>query len=90
MERDINFIFNKKYLVKEIISQVRKSGKDLLEEVNLIDVFEDENLGTDLVSYTFRLSYRDIEKTLLESDISKIHEKIISSIEIKFDAKLRK
>ena len=56
MERDINLIFNKKYLVKEIISQVRKSGKDLLEEVNLIDVFEDENLGTDLVSYTFRLS----------------------------------
>ena len=30
MERDINLIFKKKYLIKKIISQVKKSGKDLL------------------------------------------------------------
>ena len=28
MERDINFIFNKKYLVNEIIFQIKKSGKN--------------------------------------------------------------
>ena len=89
MERDINLIFNKKYLISDIISQIKKSGKNLLEEVNLIDVFEDENLGNEFVSYTFRLSYRDSAKTLLESDISSIHSSIISSIENKFNTKLR-
>lgn len=90
MERDINFIFSNKYLIHEIISQIKKSGKHLLEEVNLIDTFEDENLGNDFISYTFRLSYRDSEKTLLDSDISILHENIISNIENKFDTKLRR
>ena len=89
MERDINLIFNKKHLVGEIMSQIKKTGKNLLEDVNLIDVFEDESFGDNFVSYTFRLSYRSTEKTLLESDISNIHSNIISTIESKFKAKLR-
>ena len=89
MERDINFIFNKKYLISQITSEIRKLGKNLLEEVNLIDVFEDINLGEDSISYTFRLSYRDKDKTLLDSDITSTHSKIISNIEKSFNTKLR-
>ena len=89
MDRDINLIFNKQYLIAEIISHIKKSGKSLLEEVNLIDIFVDENLGKDFISYTFRLTYRDSEKTLLESDIAKIHTNILTSLESKYKAKLR-
>ena len=89
MERDINLIFNKKHNISEITSQIKKAGNKLLEDVHLIDIFEDHNLGSESISYTFRLSYRDTKKTLLESDISSIHESIITSIEKKFGAKLR-
>ncbi len=89
MERDINFIFNKKYLVSEIISQIKKSGKKLLEGVNLIDVYYDDSFGKELISYTFRLSYRDSEKTLLDSDIAFLHDSIVEKIEKKFYTKLR-
>ena len=89
MERDINFIFNKKYLVSEIISQIKKSGKKLLENVNLIDIYDDDNFGNEFISYTFRLSYRDSTKTLLESDIADLHKKIVSNVENKFSTKLR-
>ncbi len=89
MERDINFIFNKKYLVSEIISQIKKSGKKILEDVNLIDIFDDNSFGNEFISYTFRLSYRDPNKTLLDSDIASIHESIIEIIEKKFFTKLR-
>jgi len=61
----------------------------LLEDVILIDVFEDDNIGKDFVSYTFRLSYRDSEKTLLESDISSVHSNIISTLENNFNTTLR-
>ena len=87
--RDINFLFNKKFLVDEIISQIKKSGKKLLEEVNLIDVYEDNKLGKGFISYTFRLSYRDPQKTLLDSEIVELHENIIKMIENKFSTKLR-
>ena len=89
MERDINFIFNKKYLVSEIISQIKKSGKKLLEDVNLIDVYDDDSFGKELISYTFRLSYRDSEKTLLDTDIAFLHDSIVEIIEKKFSTKLR-
>ena len=89
MERDINFVFNKKFLISEITSQIKKTGKNLLEDVNLIDVFEDIKLGDDYISYTFRLSYRDKNKTLLDSEIKSIHENIISKVEQNFNTKLR-
>ena len=89
MERDINFVFSKKFLISEIISQIRKTGKNLLEDVHLIDVFHDNKLGDDHISYTFRLSYRDKTKTLLDSDISSIHSNIINKVENYFNTKLR-
>ncbi|MDC3167919.1 phenylalanine--tRNA ligase subunit beta [Prochlorococcus sp. AH-716-D22] len=89
MERDINFIFNKKYLISEIISEIKKSGKKLLEDVILIDVYDDKDFGKDFISYTFRLSYRDSVKTLLDSDIADLHENIVDLIEKKFATKLR-
>ena len=89
MERDINFIFSKEHLISEITSEIRKTGKNLLEDVNLIDVFEDINFGKDFISYTFRLSYRDKDKTLLDSDISSIHANIVSKVEKRFNTKLR-
>ncbi len=89
MERDINFVFSKKFLISEITSLIRKTGKNLLEDVNLIDVFEDTKFGDDHISYTFRLSYRDKDKTLLDSDIISIHSNIISNVEKSFNTKLR-
>jgi len=89
MERDINFVFSKKFLISEITSQIRKTGKNLLEDVSLIDVFEDIKFGDDHISYTFRLSYRDKDKTLLDSDITSIHSTIISNVEKCFNTKLR-
>ena len=89
MERDINFIFSKEHLISEITSEIRKTGKNLLEDVNLIDVFKDINFGEDFISYTFRLSYRDKDKTLLDSDISSINSNIVSKVEKRFNTKLR-
>ena len=77
-------------MISEITSQIRKTGKNLLEDVNLIDVFEDSKLGDDQISYTFRLSYRDKDKTLLDSDITSIHSNIITNVEKCFNTKLRK
>ena len=89
IERDINLIFNKKYLINEIITSIRRNGKKLLEDVNLVDIYSDESLGKDNISYTFRLSYRDSNKTLKDSDISELNANIIANIESKYKAKIR-
>ena len=60
-----------------------------MEDVNLVDIYFDESLGEDNISYTFRLSYRDHNKTLKDSDINELNRDIISNIENKFLAKIR-
>jgi len=89
IDRDINFIFNKKHDLGEILLFIKKQGKSILEEVKLIDVYEDKILEDNNISYTFRLSYRDKEKTLKETDISHINENIIKNIENRYSTKLR-
>jgi len=89
IERDINLIFNKRYTINDIISSIRKSGKKLLEEVNLVDIYSDESLGKDNISYTFRLSYRDRDKTLKDSEIIELNSNIISKIVNIYSAKKR-
>ena len=89
IERDINLIFNKNYFINEIITSIRKSGKKLLEDVKLLDIYSDESLGKDNISYTFRLTFRDNNKTLVDSDISELNSNIISNIEKKYSAKIR-
>ena len=89
IERDVSFLFNKKFIVLDIINHIKKVEKKLLEKVILIDIYDDPNMSENLINYTFRLSYRDKEKTLQESDISEIHNNLIKSIETKFNSKQR-
>ena len=89
IDRDINFIFSKEYLVNDIMVSIKKFGKNILEEVKLVDIYNDNTLGDNFISYTFRLSYRDKEKTLVENDVAEINELIIKNVEKKFLAKLK-
>ena len=89
MERDIALIHSKKYCSLEIINLIKKSGKPLLEKVELIDRYEGSSIPEDSVSQAFRIKYRDPKKTLAEEDINPIHEKIRTALKEKINADLR-
>jgi phenylalanyl-tRNA synthetase alpha chain len=75
--RDISFIINKNINLNNYYEIVRDFAADLIEEVKLIDEYEDEEkFGKDKKSYTFRISYRSFEKTLANKEINKIQELI--------------
>ena len=89
MERDIALIHSKKYTTLEIINIIRKSGRPLLEKVELIDRYEGSSIPEDSVSHAFRIKYRDTKKTLVEEDITPIQEKIRAALKEKINADLR-
>ncbi len=89
MERDIALIHSKKYSSLEIINLIKKSGRPLLEKVELIDRYEGSSIPEDSVSQAFRIKYRDPKKTLVEEDINPIHEKIRKALKEKIKAELR-
>ncbi len=89
IERDISLVVNKSTLSSEIQDIIKKSTKDILENVKLIDRYEGNNLPKDKCSLAFRLRYRDKKKTLTEADVEPIHQTVREVLLSNFDIELR-
>ena len=88
--RDISFIVDKKMSLNDYYEIVRDYAVDLIEEVKLLDKYEDDNkFGKDKISYTFRIVYRSPERTLTNIEINEIQAKIREKTEQELSAVLR-
>ena len=88
--RDISFIIDKDTDLKNYYEIVRDYAENLIEEVSLIDKYEnEEKLGADKISYTFRITYRSHDRTLTNEEINKIQEKIREKTSQELKATLR-
>ena len=64
-------IFEYYELTREIISG------DFVEEMEQIDMYENvERFGKGKVSYTFRITYRHLDKTLTRDEVIRLHKKL--------------
>lgn len=88
--RDISFIVDKNISLNNYYEIVRDYANDLIEEVKLIDEYEDsEKFGEGKKSYTFRIVYCSPERTLTNEEINEIQEKIRKKTEQELNAVLR-
>jgi phenylalanyl-tRNA synthetase alpha chain len=75
--RDISFIVGKDFVPNNYFDLVRETAGDLVEEVGLIDKYEnDEKFGADKMSYAYRVTYRSIARTLTSAEIDELHKKL--------------
>jgi len=88
--RDISFVIDKDISLNNYYEIVRDFAENLIEEVKLIDSYEDEaKFGKDKKSYTFRIVYRSPERTLKSNEINKIQEEIRNKTKQDLNAILR-
>jgi len=88
--RDISFIIDKNVNLNNYYEIVRDYSKNLIEEVKLLDEYEnEEKFGKGKKSYTFRIIYRSAERTLTNEEINKIQEEIRKKTEENLEATLR-
>lgn len=88
--RDISFIIDKTINLNNYYEIVRDHANDLIEEVKLLDEYEnEEKFGKEKKSYTFRITYRSMERTLTNEEINKIQDKIRKKTEQDLGAVLR-
>lgn len=89
VKRDLAFLMDNEVPAAEIESVARKVGSKLLEEFKVFDIYRSESLGLDKKSIAFSLVFRSPEKTLVETEVNEITDKIINAIEQQFNATLR-
>jgi len=75
--RDISFIVSSNFVLNDYFDAIRDIGGDSMEEVSLLDKYENaQKFGEGKVSYTFRITYRDLGKTLTAEEANALHSKI--------------
>jgi phenylalanyl-tRNA synthetase beta chain len=90
VRRDLALLLDKKVHYTEIENLAYQTERHLLKEVNLFDVYEGESLGTEKKSYALSFTLQDEEKTLTDSEIEKVMNKLQSAFEKNLGAMLRK
>lgn len=87
--RDIALLVDDEILVQEIEDTIRRAGGNLVEKVELFDIYKGAQIPEGKKSIAYAIAYRDEKKTLKDNDVNKVHDKILRSLEHKLGATLR-
>ena len=88
--RDISFIVPNSFVVNNYFDAIRDIGGDLVEEVTLVDKYENAaKFGADRTSYTYRITYRSIERTLTNEEVNELQAKVIEATKQQFNGEIR-
>jgi len=88
--RDISFIVDKNFVPNDYFDLIREIGKDLVEEVELLDKYKnEEKFGKEKISYTYRIFYRSPERTLKTEEVEPIQKKLYEETKKQYNAVLR-
>lgn len=79
--RDISLVMDKSLTAGEIEKIIRSESGTILESLELFDIYEGERIGADKKSMAYSITFRNKEKTLEESEISAVMERILKGLQ---------
>jgi phenylalanyl-tRNA synthetase beta chain len=86
--RDITLIVDRSLEAREVLSAISAMNLELLEGVQLFDVFAGEPIPAGNCSLSFRLTYRSPEKTLEDEEVNRLHQSVTERLLAAFHATL--
>jgi phenylalanyl-tRNA synthetase beta chain len=91
IRRDLALVIDNSVNFRDIAEIANKTGKNILKDVNLFNVYEnEEKLGKGKKSYAVSFVFQDPSKTLKDKEIEKIMNKLIETYEGKLGAVIRR
>lgn len=88
-ERDLAVVVPAETRSADLLQVIRKAGKPLLEQAELVDRYTGDQVAAGQCSQAFRLRYRDPKRTLTDEDVERAHTAIRSALEQQLGAQLR-
>ncbi|MBA59575.1 MAG: phenylalanine--tRNA ligase subunit beta [Gammaproteobacteria bacterium] len=89
IRRDLAFIVDKEVGVSDLLALIRKCSKKWLVELTGFDVYEGKGIDSKRKSVGLGLTFQGASRTLTDSDVDKIIEKVVSAIKTEYRAILR-
>ena len=88
-ERDFAFVIDKNFKVGELENIIKKTDVDTIKKVIAFDIFEGQNIPDGKKSVAINVVIQSQKKTLTESDLELISQKIINTVKEKTGAIIR-
>ncbi len=89
LRRDLALLVPLNTKVMEVKKVIEKAGGKLLKEIELFDVYEGKELRPGMKNLAFHLTYLSDKKTLADSEVGTLHQKIIKALEKNPEWKVR-
>jgi phenylalanyl-tRNA synthetase beta chain len=90
IQRDIAVVLGRDVEAGKLLDAARAAAGELLESVQVFDVYTGERLGADKKSVALSLVYRHAERTLTDDEAAELHGRVVQKLEQSFGAELRK
>lgn len=91
VRRDLALVVDKKVSFAQLATAARKAEKKMLTQVNLFDVYEnEEQLGADKKSYAMSFIFENTERTLKDKEVDKAVDRLINSFTTQLGAEVRR
>jgi phenylalanyl-tRNA synthetase beta chain len=90
VQRDLALVVDKSVAYQQIEKATQTVKINKLKAVHLFDVFESEKLGTNKKSMAVNFTFLDEEKTMTDSEIDGMMNKLIGAYEKELGAEIRK
>jgi phenylalanyl-tRNA synthetase beta chain len=87
--RDIALLVDESQSVGDMEELIKANGGDILERVKLFDIYRGAQVAEGKKSVAFTLTYRDLNKTLTDEEVAKVHDGILAALKGSFNAVLR-
>ena len=86
---DIAIVVDDKIKSEDITDEIKKSGTELLKKVRLFDTYRGEQIEKNKKSIAYSLNFRDDSRTLKDTEIEIIVNRILENLGKRFNAKIR-
>ena len=87
--RDLSILIDNELNFDKIHNASKQINQKLIKEISLFDVYEGENLPKNKKSYGISFKIQDDEKTLSETEIESVMNKVVEKLKKEFNVELR-
>ncbi|MHB8077024.1 phenylalanine--tRNA ligase subunit beta [Desulfosporosinus fructosivorans] len=90
IQRDLAVVVAVETQADAVMSKMKKLGGQLLQQVEIFDVYTGKPIPDDRKSLAFMLRYQSLERTLTDEEVNILNSRILEGIQQEFAAEWRK
>jgi phenylalanyl-tRNA synthetase beta chain len=89
IQRDLALVVSAKITAQNITARIKEIVGDLVEKVDLFDVYQGEQVEKGQRSMAFSITYRSKERTLNDNEVNQLQEKLLTGLHQEYGAVVR-